>query len=180
MKYLVQIVLIVLFYTSLSGEPGKNRIAPNFFLKDLQGKSHFLNDYCGTKKSVFKKNEKNVVLLSFFATWCLPCKEEFPVLEKLAAHYAGKKVKIFLINIEKDRALVRKYVREQKITVPVLLDHYGIAKKNFQVQTIPHLFLIDPAQRITWEKNGFDPTLPLYDTLSAKIDSLLKAYFDNK
>ncbi len=151
--------------------------APNFYLKDLQGNSHFLNDYCGEKKTSYKKNEKNVVLISFFATWCLPCREEYPILHQLQSIYKNKRVKIFLIDVEEKEDVVRKYSENFHLTLPILLDPYGITKEKYKVTTIPHLFLIDPQQFIIYEKNGFDPQFPLLNTLQTKIDSLLQVHF---
>ena len=154
--------------------------APNFYLKDLQGNPHFLNDYCGEKKTAYKKNEKNVVLISFFATWCLPCREEYPIFYKLQSLYKNKRVKIFLIDVEEKEGIVRKYVEDFHITLPVLLDSYGITKEKYKVTNIPHMFLIDPEQYIIYEKNGFDVNFPLLEILTHKIDSLLIKHFSKE
>ncbi|GAB4375699.1 MAG: TlpA disulfide reductase family protein [Calditrichia bacterium] len=149
-------------------------VAPNFYLKDLEGKSHFLNDYCGNKKSAFRKNEKNVVLLSFFASWCLPCREEYPLLEQLVQKYKDKKIKVFLINLKEEEPLVKQYVQDQQITLPVLLDRYGVASERFGVTTLPHLFLIDHEQKIVYQRSGFDKGEPMLPSLIQKTDSLLQ------
>lgn len=172
------LLLIILLPVNLSlSKVGPKILAPNFYLKDLQGTSHFLNDYCGEKKTAYKKNEKNVVLISFFATWCLPCREEYPIFHQLQSLYKNKRVKIFLIDVEEKEGIVRKYSEDFHITLPILLDQYGLTKEKYKVTTIPHLFLIDPQQYIIYEKNGFDPQFPLLNTLQTKIDSLLKLHF---
>jgi len=182
MKHFTRIVLILLalFYFNHAGELAKNSKAPNLYLKDLQGKSHFLNDYCGTKKSAYKKIEKNVVLLSFFATWCKPCQAEYETLRQLVQEFADKRFKIFLIDMEESEEGVQKYVEDHHIRLPVLLDRYGVARKRYNVSSLPRLFLIDPDQHIIYDHTGFDPDFPLQQILSQKIDSLLQIYFPEK
>ena len=97
-KYSFLIIFLIYTNFTLSKEILKTP-APNFYLKDLQGNSHFLNDYCGEKNTSYKKNEKNVILISFFATWCLPCREEYPIFNQLQSRYRDKKVKIFLVRL---------------------------------------------------------------------------------
>ena len=154
--------------------------APNFYLKDLQDNSHFLNDYCGEKILAYQKNEKHVVLLSFFATWCVPCREEYLIFKQLSEKFADCRFKVILIDIEEKTGKVKKYVKEKNIQLPVLIDSYGVAKKKFGVSNIPYLFLIDPDQQIIYERVGFDAEFPLFETLSTKIDSLLKLHFSGE
>ena len=182
MKYYTRsiLILLALFYFNQAGETAKNRQAPNFYLKDLHGRSHFLNDYCGIKKSAFKKNEKNVVLLSFFATWCKPCQAEYAILHQIRQEFADKRFKIFLIDLEESAEIVQKYVQDHQIQLPVLLDRYGVARKRYNVSSLPRLFLINPDQHIIYDHSGFDPDFPLVQILSQKIDSLLQAYFPDK
>ena len=179
MNYLFFFIILLLQNLSLSQNNSKTP-APNFYLKDIQGNSHFLNDYCGEKKATYKKNEKNVILISFFATWCISCREEYTIFNQLQTRYKNNKVKIFLIDVEEKSEIVRNYVDQQQISLPVLLDQYGITKEKYKVTNIPHLFLIDPEQYIIYEKTGFDPKFPLLDVLGSKIDSLLNIHFPSR
>ena len=172
------LILLVILASAQNTELVAKKTAPNFYLKDLQGKSHFLNDYCGTKKSAYKKNEKNIVLLSFFATWCEPCRTEYKILEELAEEYQGKPVKFFLINVKEKKELVESYAEKNGIQLPILLDVYGVASKRYRITNLPRLFLITPEQTIAYDHTGFNAQEPLKEKLTALIDALLKQYWE--
>lgn len=107
--------------------------APPFSLKGLDGKQVSLNEFKGKP-----------VLITFWATWCISCKEELPLLEKFLA---GKKdqLAVLLIAIDGERKrTVQRIVNENKVTLPVLLllkekvmDHYGVRG------WVPLTFLVD-------------------------------------
>ena len=147
-----------------------NRIAPNFY---LEGNFHFLNDYCGTKISRLKTNNKQIVLLSFFATWCLPCREEFKTLEAVSSIFSEDTLKIFLIDIQEPKDKVIKFANEFGIKIPILLDIYGVTKKRYNINSIPQTILIDQNQNIIFEHVGYNFGEPLFEGLRAKVDSLL-------
>jgi peroxiredoxin len=107
--------------------------APAFSLKSLNGEQISLSDFKGKP-----------VLITFWATWCVSCKEELPVLEKFSV---GKRdqLAILLITIDGERkGAVQKIVSQNKITLPVLLllkekvmDQYGVRG------WVPLTFLVD-------------------------------------
>ena len=71
-------------------------VAPNFSLKDTAGRSFKLSDYKG-----------KVVFINFFATWCPPCRAEFPELVKMHAKYrTHSKVKIISVSMDDDLSLI--------------------------------------------------------------------------
>jgi len=73
--------------------------APRFVLKDLSGEYVYLRDYTGKKlRQPWKQREKHVVVLSFFATWCLPCKIELPILDEIAARFIDEPLMIYLVD----------------------------------------------------------------------------------
>jgi thiol-disulfide isomerase/thioredoxin len=77
----------------------------------------------------------NIILVSFGATWCLPCRGELAALEQLKKEYAGRPVKFLWVNIEgpdeiSDRRL-REYAKELKLTLPVLRDTTRGAYSDF-------------------------------------------------
>lgn len=54
--------------------------APTFALRDSTGKMYYLSNYCGASK---KPQDRKVLIINFFDTWCKPCKAELPLLERL-------------------------------------------------------------------------------------------------
>ena len=77
----------------------------------------------------------NILLVSFGATWCLPCKAELAALEDLKHEYGGKPVKFLWVSIEGEGEIsdkqLRAYAKEQKSSLPVLRDPARVAYERF-------------------------------------------------
>lgn len=111
---------------------GAKRI-PTLELKGMDGETYALNQL---DKPLF---------LTFFASWCEVCKEELP---KLSAMYAQNEDKLHMIAVNATSKEYRKedvhsFVREAKLSMPVLLDEEGEAIEAFHVSMVPFSFLID-------------------------------------
>ncbi|KAA9023584.1 peroxiredoxin family protein [Niallia endozanthoxylica] len=104
--------------------------APDFELKNLAGETVKLSDFQGKK-----------VLLNFWATWCPPCKEEMPDMEKFYQS-AGEDVVILAVNID-PQYNVSKFISEMGLTFPILLDEKDEVNSLYQVLTIPTTYFID-------------------------------------
>ena len=112
-----------------------------------------------TEHLLFKEHiGGKTVILNFFASYCLPCKEEIPEIQKLAANY--KDVKLIFINIdeEKDFAKVEEVIREWNIEYPVLLDPYQVAIKQYAKSklAVPATFILDNKGKIRFEAIGYE------------------------
>lgn len=97
-----------------------------------------------------------VVVLNFWATWCGPCRELQPHLEKAAAHYAGEKsVLFFELNCDDDESLVLPYLEQEKSRIPALFaDHLEVF---FSVNSFPTTVILDPDGKVAFRAEGFDP-----------------------
>jgi peroxiredoxin/outer membrane lipoprotein-sorting protein len=104
--------------------------AANFVLKTLDGEAVTLQSLHG-----------NVIVLDFWATWCLPCREELPALEKIRSEFGGA-VRFYGISDEA-AATVKKFVEENRYEMPVLLDSNREMHRHYGVHKIPALFVID-------------------------------------
>jgi peroxiredoxin len=110
--------------------------APPFSLKDLNGKQISLNEY-----------KWKPLLLFFWGTWCLACKEDIVLLEKFFERNRGQfEILTIVIDGEKERR-VRNTVKENRITLPVLLDKKEQVARTYGVKMIPTAFLIN---RLGW------------------------------
>lgn len=89
-----------------------------------------------------------VVVLDFWATWCPPCRETIPHLNKMAAQFAGRPV-VFLSITGDDRATVESFLRGHPMTPWIGLDPDGRAGRAFGVSSIPETFVLDPYGRIS-------------------------------
>jgi len=88
--------------------------APKFVMRDLMTNTGvFLSDFTGKRlrETWSGKKERQVVILSFWATWCQPCKNEIPILTRLAKSYKDQKVKFFLVNTLEKAEMTEDSVR---------------------------------------------------------------------
>lgn len=137
---------------ALQARKGK-RAPGTFFLSNLQsGKSEMLGDY-------FRKGP---VVISFWATYCIPCAREMPELQRLLDKFPG--ITILFINIDKreQRTEVERLVRKWGIQQTVLLDVYQVAaKKYIPGLVVPATFLIDSTSTIRYSSIGYhEKTIP--------------------
>ena len=105
--------------------------APDFEAIDLKGQELSLKKYHG-----------QVVLLDFWATWCIPCLAEIPHLKQVYDKYKDQKFEIIGISLDQTQAVLDSYIEEQNITWTQFLDS-GVVAKMYNVTGIPATFLID-------------------------------------
>lgn len=109
--------------------------APNFQVTDLNGDITNLSDYRGKK-----------VLLNFWASWCPPCKAEMPHMEELYKEHVDEGVVILALNMtntENSLDDVRKFVENQNLTFPILLDQEGEVSAKYEILAYPTSYFID-------------------------------------
>ncbi|HEV8310179.1 MAG TPA: TlpA disulfide reductase family protein [Methylomirabilota bacterium] len=119
----------------VAAEPGPElgRPAPEFTLPDLAGKPVRLADFRG----------KKAVLVNFWATWCVPCREELPSLERLAQERRGT-LEVLGVSLDTvSKTKVQAFVRELGLTFPILLDPGYTVAKTYRVRALPASFVID-------------------------------------
>ncbi len=117
--------------------------APDFRLPDLSGKKVRIRDFRG-----------KVVFLNFFATWCGPCREEMPDLERLSESYRSKGLVVLAINVGQDARTVRSFMRDLRLSFPAVLDEDGAASYLYGIRPIPVSFLVDRDGAILWRAMG--------------------------
>jgi thiol-disulfide isomerase/thioredoxin len=83
-----------------------------------------------------------VVLLNFWATWCLECRVEMPALEQLHRDYASRGLTVLAVNFREKPETVRQYARELGLTMPLVLDSAGDIRQSYGVIGFPTSFLI--------------------------------------
>jgi thiol-disulfide isomerase/thioredoxin len=95
------------------------------------------------KRFSLKKHKKAVVVLTFGASWCEPCKKELPALEKLAAKYDGKNVIFLAVNIDTDRTKALQFMKKAGLKrVHALYDPKGSTIKSYDPPKMPTTFII--------------------------------------
>lgn len=116
--------------------------APNFALKTVDGKSAELKDFKG-----------KAVVLSFWATWCVPCKEEMPWLIAFQKQYGPQGLVILALSMDLSPPPVRKFLRKNPVNFPVLMANKAVADQYF-VKGLPTTIYIDGNGRITDQVPG--------------------------
>ncbi len=107
--------------------------APNFTFPDLNGQKVSLFDHRG-----------KVVLVNVWATWCPPCRDEMPSMQKLYERFKGKNFEILAVSIDfKGRDIVAPFMQELNLTFPALLDPNGSMKRLYGITGVPESFIID-------------------------------------
>ncbi len=144
MKYFLT-AIIFLFTTSLFAQEGK--IAPGFRLENLDGEIISLEENLGG----------GPILISFWATWCKPCIEELPEVEKIYNELKEKGLKAFAISVdgEKSVAKVEPFVKAKKLSVPVLLDTNSDIARIYYATTVPFTVIIDSKGEIVYSHSGY-------------------------
>lgn len=123
--------------------------APNF---------RALNLRTGDTVSLGKTYKGQVVLVNIWATWCLPCRQEMPAMEKLYKELGPKGFKIAAVSIDEgDTKDVLKFADEFKLTFDILHDGDGSVQKAFQTYMYPESFLLDRNGVIVAKKIGEHP-----------------------
>jgi peroxiredoxin len=109
------------------------RPAPNFEFPGLDGKIVSLSDYRG-----------KVVLVNIWATWCPPCIDEMPSMEKLYNELQGENFKILAVSIDaQGLKAVAPFMKAYKLTFPALIDSEGTIKNLYKATGVPESFIID-------------------------------------
>ena len=96
---------------------------------------------------------KNLII-SFFATWCVPCKKEIPELIKLSKQFK-EDFEFVLIDVNEKKEKVQKHVEDNNITLQVILDKYGRVFKSYGGETLPLLVVIDKQGKISYYHTGY-------------------------
>lgn len=134
--------------------------APDFSLLDMQGNKVTLSQFKG-----------KVVIINFWATWCPPCREEMPSMEKLYRRFADKGLVMLALNVEDDgKELVADFLKKTPYSFPILLDEDQSVQETYGVFRFPESFIIDRngqvVERIVGARDWLSgPTFKLIDFL---------------
>ena len=129
-------------YSSKSSAETKEP-APNFTLLLIDGNNFNLSDHKGKP-----------ILINFFASWCLPCREEMPALERIAHEYKPKGVVFLGIAVDDTEEKMKNFIAKYGVTFPVGLDKTAAIQKSFGLYGIPTTYFIDKQGIINYFHSG--------------------------
>ena len=161
----VKKVILVLFLFSFTLTAEEYKKASDFKLKDIKGKTVKLKDAL----------EKGPVLIDFWASWCVPCKEEMPIFNDLYGKYKEKGLSVFLITIDKGSAIqkAKSFVKSKGFDFTVLFDPKKKVFKKFGCKsTVPVTFVLNKKGEIVFKHDG-KGTEKMFE------DAIIKAFGDS-
>jgi peroxiredoxin len=117
--------------------------SPPLELTDTNGTKHRLSDYRG-----------KVVLLNFWATWCEPCRDELPSIERLRGALTGRPFAVLAVQMGGSARTARDAAEDLGLHFPLLLDRDSRATAAWSVKTLPTSFLIRPDGTVAFSHVG--------------------------
>lgn len=119
--------------------------APDMALKDMDGQTVSLAALRG-----------KVVVVNFWATWCPPCRREFPSMERLRRQFTGKPLAVIAVNEGESVEVIEGFISQLDIApgFPILLDPEGDAMAFWTVRGLPTTFILDKRGRIAYRAIG--------------------------
>ena len=144
--------LFLTFFTTIlfsSLSVAQNRTLPSVDVKTLDGGSINI--------TAIENNDKPIVI-SFWATWCKPCKKELNTIAEVYEDWQDETgVKLVAISIDNARSMnkVAPYVNASDWDYEVYIDPNGDLKRAMGISTVPHTFLLNNKKEIVWQHKGY-------------------------
>ncbi|WP_370980402.1 TlpA family protein disulfide reductase [Agaribacterium sp. ZY112] len=139
--------LFTLVLASASSSSVLAETVPDFTLKSNQGKNLRISDMRG-----------EVVMLNFWATWCGPCRQEMPLLDKIHARYSPVGFNLWGLNIDEDPKTANDYLKKNGVDFPILYDSNSEVRDIFKKhQGMPLSIFIDCDGNIDSVHRGYKP-----------------------
>jgi len=117
--------------------------APALALRGVDGRVHHLADYRG-----------KAVLVNFWASWCGPCREEIPSMERLRRSLRGDAFAVLAVNVGESAQTVRHFAEEAQLGSVLLLDRDGGAARAWGARALPSSFIVGPDGKIRYSHVG--------------------------
>ncbi|MGB0885079.1 MAG: TlpA family protein disulfide reductase [Chitinophagales bacterium] len=148
-KILLSLAVFTLVFTMSLSAQTKGQKLPGIKIKDLSGKSVDISKYSENGK---------MTVISFWATWCLPCKKELNNISELYEEWVEDyNVEVVAISIDDSRnaSKVTSYINGQGWEFDVLLDANSDLKRALNFQTVPYTLLVDAKGEIVYRHTGY-------------------------
>ena len=120
--------------------------APDFTLKSLEGSNLRLEEYRG-----------QVVLINFWASWCGPCRQEMPLLDRLHHRYEDTGFAVLGVNVEGEVAPAQGIVDKTNVTFPILIDEGQKVSDMYNLQAMPTTVVVDRDGVVRYIHPGYKP-----------------------
>ena len=123
--------------------PWSGAAAPQLSLRDLEGRPHTLAAYRG-----------KVLLINFWATWCEPCRQEMPSIQRLRDKLGPKGLAVLAVNVDEPDARVRQFIKTTGLDLTIVMDPSKTVTRNWGVRYLPVSFIVGPDGRVRYRVVG--------------------------
>lgn len=155
-KFIIPFALFLVYLPGFSQDTKKGiekilgeKTLPSVLLSDMNGKKVNVADYPASGK---------ITILSFWATWCVPCKKELNNMRELYDDWKKKyNVQVVAVSIDDSRnaSKVKPYIEGQRLPYEVLLDVNQDLKRALNIQSVPFTLLADSNGKIVYSHSGY-------------------------
>ena len=140
------------------GGPSAGELAPDFVLPRLDGTTQKLSNYRG-----------KVVLVNLWATWCPPCLEGLPLLNRIQEIYGERGLTVLGLAGDDDPQRVRDFLSKNPVSFDVLLDVGGEVGTRYGITGYPETFVVDREGRLRTKLIGPLPYTPLQQAVAETV-----------
>ena len=155
------LILLAIFITGCGEKRFQALEAEDFTLARLDSSETVsLRDYRG-----------EVVYLSFWASWCQPCRQEMPYLAQLWERHRDRGFQVLAINVDEDTELAREFARQFDLPFPLLRDEERAISALYRVPGFPTHYIVDRSGHIRFSGLGFN--LADVSAVSQEVETLL-------
>ena len=146
MKYMTRLMFILLLSITINAQAGVivGSKVPGFTLQSADGGNVKLSEFRG-----------KVVLINYWATWCGPCRQELPELDKIHKQFSAKGFTMLGINIDNKPKNAIKMLKRLKIKFPVVFDPKKKVSEQMNVDAMPFTILVDQSGVARYVHRGY-------------------------
>ena len=149
MKLFKRFVLVAMIFTAMYADKQRNIMLPDLSVRLLDGKQVRLSALL----------EEGPLLVSFWATWCAPCKKEMIFLEEFHQKYNENSFRVLAISTDSPKSMskVKSYIRAKKHTFLVGIDPNQEIAKKMNALLMPTTLILNKDRKVSWYHQGFIP-----------------------
>jgi thiol-disulfide isomerase/thioredoxin len=98
-----------------------------------------------------------VVMINFWASWCGPCRQEFPALDEMYRKYKPMGFTMVGINVETEKTDAERFLGMRPVSFPILFDPDNSVSGSYGVSAMPTTVLVDRQGRLRWQHRAYQP-----------------------
>jgi peroxiredoxin len=140
------LVALTTVFLATSANATGDQLAPTFTLPSRGGATIDLAQYKG-----------QVVMINFWASWCVPCRQEMPLLESIYKKYKPLGFTLIGVNVEPDQKEAENFLKQTPVSFPVLFDAKSKVSGLYNVQVMPTTVFIDRKGNVRLVHQSYQP-----------------------